>query len=98
MATKLIKVDEGTHARLVQLAAERGTTIGGYVADLVGAQRTHAEWEAIAQQSEVYLREQFGFDPTPVERAEFEAEHERIMDDLDRQFALRRDRAHRASA
>ncbi len=69
----MIKVDEETHARLTQLAAEAGTTIGGYVARLVGAQRTRAEWAAIAKQTEDYLREQFGFVATPEERATAEA-------------------------
>ena len=76
----MIKVDERTHARLVQLAAEHGTTIGGYVGELVEAKRTHAEWEAIARQSEQYMKEQFGFDPpTPEERAEFAAKHAAIL-------------------
>ena len=54
------------------------------------AERTHAEWEAIGRQSQDYLREHFGFDPTPQERAELEAEHAAIMADLDAQFASRR--------
>lgn len=54
-APKMIKVDERTHARLAELAAEHGTTIGGYVGELVRAQRTHAEWEAIGQQTNDYL-------------------------------------------
>ena len=45
----MIKVDERTHARLAELAAEHGTTIGGYGGELVRAQRTHAEWEALGQ-------------------------------------------------
>ena len=73
VATKMIKVDEATHARLAQLAAENGTTIGGYVARLVGAARTRAEWAAIARQTEDYLREQFGFEATAEERAQAEA-------------------------
>jgi hypothetical protein len=73
VGTKMIKVDERTHARLAQLAAENGTTIGGYEAHLVGAQRTHAEWAAIAAQTEDYLREQFGFEATAEERAKAEA-------------------------
>lgn len=73
VAAKMIKVDEQTHARLAQLAAENGTTIGGYVARLVGAQRTHAEWAAIATQTEDYLHEQFGFVATAQERATAEA-------------------------
>ncbi|MGH3751913.1 MAG: hypothetical protein ACRDRP_04305 [Pseudonocardiaceae bacterium] len=87
---KMIEVDGRTHARLAELAAEPGTTIGGYVGELAGAQRTHAEWEAIGQQTQDYLREHFGFDPTPQERAELEAEHAAIMADLDAQFATRR--------
>ncbi len=93
----MIKVDERTHARLVELAAQRGITIGGCVGELASAQRTHAEWEAIGQQTNDYLREHFGFDPTPRERAELEAEHAAIMTDLDAQFAARRG-ARRASA
>ncbi|MFN2494778.1 MAG: hypothetical protein ABR608_02550 [Pseudonocardiaceae bacterium] len=90
MAPKMIKVDERTHARLAELAGEHGTTIGGYVGELAGAQRTRAEWEAIGQQTRDYLREHFGFDPTPQERAELEAAHAAIMADLDAQFAIRR--------
>ncbi|MGH3789681.1 MAG: hypothetical protein ACRDQ9_02570 [Pseudonocardiaceae bacterium] len=45
----MIKIDERTHARLAELAAEHGTTIGGYVGELVGAQRTHTEWATIGQ-------------------------------------------------
>ncbi|MGH3837711.1 MAG: hypothetical protein ACRDSF_18715 [Pseudonocardiaceae bacterium] len=86
----MIKVDARTHARLAELAAEHGTTIGGYVSELASAQRTHAEWEAIGQQTHDYLREHFGFDPTPQERAELAAEHAGIMADLDTQFAARR--------
>lgn len=93
----MIKVDERTHARLVELAAQRGTTIGGYVGELASSQRTHAEWEAIGQQTNDYLREHFGFDPTPQERAELEAEHAAIMADLDTQFSARRG-TRRASA
>ncbi|MGH8883356.1 MAG: hypothetical protein ACRD0P_39455 [Stackebrandtia sp.] len=73
MAAKMIKVDEQTHARLAQLAAENATTIGGYVARLVGAQRTRAEWAAIAAQTEDYLYKQFGFVATAEERATAEA-------------------------
>ena len=91
---KMIKVDERTHARL---AAEHGITMGGYVGELVRAQRTHPEWEALGQQTQDYLREHFGFDPTPQERAELAAEHAAIMADLDAQFAARRG-APRASA
>lgn len=90
VASKMIKVDERTHARLAELAAERGTTIGGCVGELAGAQRTHAEWEAIGRQTRDYLREHFDFDPTPQERAELEAEHAAIMANLDAQFATRR--------
>jgi len=93
----MIKVDERTHARLAELAAEHGTTIGGCVGELVRAQRTHAEWEALGQQTQDYLREHFGFDPTPQERAELEAAHAAIMARLDTQFAARRG-ARRASA
>ena len=69
MTPKMIKVDERTHARLAELAAEHGTTIGGYVGELACAQRTHTEWEALGQQTQDYLREHFGFDLTPQERA-----------------------------
>ncbi|MGH3934736.1 MAG: hypothetical protein ACRDS1_07145 [Pseudonocardiaceae bacterium] len=93
----MIKVDVRTHARLAELAAEHGTTIGGYVGELADAQRTHADWEALGQQTEDYLREHFGFDPTPQERAELEAEHAAIMAELDAQFVARRG-ARRASA
>lgn len=60
-------------ARLAELAAEQGTTIGGCFGELAGAQRTRAERQAIGQQTQDYLREHFGFDPTPQERAELEA-------------------------
>lgn len=90
VAAKMIRVDERTHARLAELAAEQGTTIGGYVGELAGAQRTHAEWEAVSQQARDYLREHFDFDPTPQERAEQQAEHAAMMADLDVQFAARR--------
>ncbi|MGH3719736.1 MAG: hypothetical protein ACRDRI_13050 [Pseudonocardiaceae bacterium] len=93
----MIKVDERTHARLAELAAEQGTTIGGYIGALLGPQRTHAEWKAIGQQSQDYLREHFGFDPTPQEQAEMEAKHAAIIADLDAQFASRR-RARRNTA
>jgi hypothetical protein len=73
VGAKMIKVDEQTHARLTQLAAENGTTIGRYVARLVGAQRTRAEWADIAAQTEGYLHEQFGFQATAEERATAEA-------------------------
>jgi hypothetical protein len=75
----MIKVDERTHARLTELAAESGMTIGGYVAKLVDATRTRAEWAAIAAQTEDYLREHFGFVATPEERAEFEARHAEVQ-------------------
>jgi hypothetical protein len=97
MTPKMIKVDERTHARLAELAAEHGTTIGGYVGELACAQRTHTEWVALGQQTQDYLREHFGFDPTPQERAELEAEHAAIMAGLDAQFVARRG-ARRASA
>lgn len=90
MAPKMIKVDEQTHARLTELAAEHGITIGGYVGELAGAQRTRAEWAAIGQQTQDYLREHFGFDPAPQERAELEAERAAIMAELDAQFTARR--------
>lgn len=90
VTAKMIKVDERTHARLAELAAERGTTIGGCVGELAGAQRTQAEWDAIGQQTHDYLREHFGFDPAPQDRAELEAEHAAIMADLHAQFAARR--------
>lgn len=73
VASKMIKVDEQTHARLIELAAENGTTIGGYVAKLVTAQRTRAEWADIAQQTSDYLHEQFGFVATADEQATAEA-------------------------
>jgi hypothetical protein len=73
VGAKMIKVDEQTHARLIQLAAENGTTIGGFVAGLVQAQRTRAEWADIAHQTADYLHEQFGFVATPEEQATAEA-------------------------
>lgn len=90
VAPKMIKVDERTHARLTEPAAEHGTTIGGYIGELIRPQRTHAEWRAIGWQSQDHLREHFGFDPTPRQRAELEAEHGAIMADLDAQFTSRR--------
>lgn len=89
VASKMIKVDAETHARLAELAAEHGTTLGGYVGELVGAQRTHAEWAAITAQTARYLREHFGFDPTPQEHSELVTEHIAIMDDLHTRFADR---------
>jgi|SRR5436190_22447234 hypothetical protein len=73
VGTKMIKVDEETHARLARLAAESDTTIGGYVARLVGTQRTRSEWADVAKQTEDYLREQFGFVATAEERKAAEA-------------------------
>jgi hypothetical protein len=75
----MIKVDESTHGRLTQLAAERGTTIGGYVGELARRQRTQAEWDEIGRQTADYLREHFGFDPTPEEKAAFYAEYAEKM-------------------
>lgn len=86
----MIKVGELTHARLAELAAEHGTTIGGYVGELASAQRTQAEWVAVAQQTRAYLGEHFGFDPTPQVRAEVDAEQAAIRSDLAVQFATRR--------
>jgi hypothetical protein len=90
VVVKMIKVDERTHARLVELAAEQGTTIGALVGELAAARRTRAEWTAIGQQTSDYLREQLGYDPTPDERSAGEAEHAAIMTELDREFAARR--------
>jgi hypothetical protein len=73
VGSKMIKVDEQTHARLIELAAEHGSTIGGFVAGLVQAQRTRAEWADIANQTADYLHEQFGFVATPEEQATAEA-------------------------
>jgi hypothetical protein len=67
VGTKMIKVDEAVHARLVELAAEAGTTIGGYVAMLVEGKRTRAERMAAAQQTQDYMREHFGYVLTPEE-------------------------------
>ena len=97
VVVKMIKVDERTHARLAELAAEQGTTIGALVGELARARRTQAEWAAIGQQTSGYLREQLGYDPTPDERAAWEAEHAAITTGLDREFAARR-RARRATA
>ena len=97
VAVKMIKVDEWTHTRLAELAAEQGVTIGALVGELAGARRTQAEWAAIGQQTRDYLREHLGYDPTPDERTKWEAEHATIMTDLDRQFAVRR-QARRATA
>ena|GEM_PF-6149977 len=97
VTVKMIKVDERTHARLVVLAAEQGTTIGALVGELAGARRTQAEWAAIGQQTGDYLREQFGYDPTPEQRSAWEAEHAALMTKLDREFAARR-RTRRATA
>jgi len=97
VAVKMIKVDERTHARLVELAAEQGTTIGALVGELARSRRTPAEWAAVEQQTRDYLREQFGYDPTPDERSAWEAEHAATMAALDRKFADRR-RTRRATA
>jgi hypothetical protein len=78
-APKMIKVDEATHARLAQLAAEHGTTIGGYVGELVGSKRTQADWDELARQAADYMREHFGFDPTPEEKAAYIAEYQEKM-------------------
>lgn len=90
VAVKMIKVDERTHARLAELAAEQGTTIGALVGELAGARRTQAEWAAVGQQTSDYLREHLGYDPAPGQRSAWEAEHAAIMTELDREFAARR--------
>lgn len=93
VGTKMIKVDEAVHARLTELAAEAGTTIGGYVAQLVGQKRTKAEWAAIGQQTQDYMRVHFGYVLTPeeLEKAKAWWEGVRAMEQEDRQ-------ARRASA
>ena len=71
VSKETIEVDARAYARLVELAAARGIPVGEYVDSLVGIrpERTRAEREEIARQTEEYLREHFGFNPTPEERA-----------------------------
>ncbi|HEU5475103.1 MAG TPA: hypothetical protein VFV67_31040 [Actinophytocola sp.] len=73
MGPRTITVDERTHARLAELAAENSTTVAGYLARVAGTGRTPAEWAQIAARTEEYLRTEFGFVATPEELAEFEA-------------------------
>lgn len=66
-----IKVDNEVRDRLATLAAERGTTIGGLVADLAGATRTTAERARSRAETIAYIREHLcpDFDESDVEAA-----------------------------
>lgn len=57
-----IKVDTEVRDRLSVLAAERGTTIGGLVAELAGQTRTAAERARSREETISYLREHFSPD------------------------------------
>jgi hypothetical protein len=57
-----IKVDVGVRDRLATLAAERGTTIGGLVAELAGATRTAEERAKSRAETIAYIREHFNPD------------------------------------
>jgi hypothetical protein len=50
--TKMIKVDDQTHARLARLAEETGTTIGRLVGELAVTRPTKAERDAMLERIE----------------------------------------------
>lgn len=81
----MIKVDERTYVRMAELAGEHGTTVGEYLRGMAGAERSRPEWTVVAQESEEYLREQFGFEVTSQELAEFDTRHAAIMGEPPRQ-------------
>ena len=72
---RVIEVDERTYAGLVRLAGERGVTVDQCVAQLVRVRpvRTEAERRLIAEQTDEYLRDEFGFEVTAEEREAFAA-------------------------
>jgi hypothetical protein len=70
MATT-IKVDNEVRDRLATLATERGSTIGGLVAELAGATPTAAERANSRAETIAYIREHLcpDFDESDVEAA-----------------------------
>jgi hypothetical protein len=92
VATKVIEVDERTHALLVALAAGRGVSVDQCVAQLVGARpgRTEAERDAVGRRTEEYLREQFGVVITAEERAAFRVRHDALIAEVDARYARQR--------
>jgi hypothetical protein len=73
-----IKVDTTVRDRLAMLASERGTTIGGLVAELAGKVPTAAERAMARVETIAYIREHFNpdFGEADVEAAR------RSLDDL----------------
>ena len=92
MATKVIEVDERTHALLVAMAARGGVSVDQCVARLVGARpgRSAAERDAVGRRTEEYLREQFGVVITAEERAAFRVRHDALMAEVDARFVRQR--------
>jgi hypothetical protein len=62
MAVTTIKVDTSVRDRLATLAAERGTTIGGLVAELAGKTPTAEERTKTRAETIAYIREHFNPD------------------------------------
>lgn len=73
-----IKVEAAVRDRLAVLAAERGTTIGGLVAELAGATPTAEERARSRAETIAYIREHFNPD---FSEADVEAAR-RSLDDL----------------
>jgi hypothetical protein len=92
VATKVIEVDERTHALLVAMAARGGVSVDQCVARLAGARpgRSAVEREAVGRRTEEYLREQFGVVITAEERAAFRVRHDALMAEVDARFVRQR--------
>jgi hypothetical protein len=92
VATKVIEVDERTHALLVALAARRGVSVDQCVAQLMGARRRRsaAERDAVGRRTEEYLREHFGVVVTAEERAAFQVRHDALIAEVDARYARQR--------
>lgn len=72
MARRVIEVDELIYARLLELAGARGVTVEECVAQLARVW-PDADRRDIAERTDRYLREEFGFEATAEEREAFAA-------------------------
>lgn len=80
MADVNVRIPAGARDRLAEVAAAEGLSLRAFLARMADSVLTPSERSARAEKARAELREWNGYDPTPAERAELNAELDRRLD------------------